>query len=161
MGRRVVLIWGVTRAILLVHIWNVSRISRKNVTFYLICQVSESFRSSHPVMHHNVRNRLLGNIFTLAATDMLTLLDSQTNHFSQKKKERKEMKVSDLHAFLGQSIVTLACQLLRMSRVIHVWWQNTASLMLTTTLTTTGPIGMGRTADETFLGAAWVTSLLH
>lgn len=107
------------------------------------------------MIHHYVRSRLLGNIFTLATTDTLTLLDSQTNHFSQKKKERKEMEASDLHAFLGQSIVTLACQLLRMFRVIHVWWQNTASLTLTTTtLTTTGSIVMGQTADETFLGVA-------
>lgn len=62
--------------------------SQINVTFYLICQVSELSRSSHPVMRHYVRRRLLGRIFTLAVIDMLTLPDSQTNHFLKKTKQK-------------------------------------------------------------------------
>lgn len=70
------------------------------------------------------------------------------------------MEMSYVHAFLGQSVVTLACQLLRIFRVIHIWWQNTASLTLTSP-TTTGTIGMARTADKTFLEVPWITSLLR
>lgn len=50
---------------------------------------------------------MLSDVFRLAYSNMLTLLDCHTNHFFAKKKER-EWRVQDLHALLGQLTVTVA-----------------------------------------------------
>lgn len=53
--------------------------------------------------------RLLGDVYTQAVSNTLTLTGGQTNRFFANKRKKKEIEVSHLHALLGQLIVTLAC----------------------------------------------------
>lgn len=83
--------------------------------------------------------RLLGNVYMLAVSSLMSL-GSQTNCFFAKKKN---------HTLPGQLIITLARQLLGMFIIIR---RRHVNLTPTTTSTTTGPKHMGKGSGQDIPG---------
>lgn len=85
--------------------------------------------------------RLPGKMLTPAVSKSLTLPGSQGNHFFFlfcKNLKKKYTTGSDLHALLGQLIVTRACQLLEMIIVIQRQQKRSSpNISVTQTTTTT------------------------
>lgn len=95
---------------------------------------------------HQKQVQLLGDVYTLAVSSLLTLLSSQTNGFFEKKKKKIRKWTGQI---LGRIIISLTnvgdayrCQ------ETTTMERSSPNISVTPTLTTPGPAPMGEAPDK-------------